>query len=161
MLNDSFKNSFTLSSDSESVDRNFVDTLLKHQVDLVSAQNISSRKYLIVAHQTAIRIGAPDKAYKIAVFDNLIVRKYHVDIDGVRYPRDGVSIDDASTDYVDQYRGLKLFFREYLGEELADLLISYTDKKTKHPIQVIDHFNPKKIPLILELEMLLMLLDCS
>ena len=51
-----------------------------------------------MAHQIAVRIGNPNKANSIAVFDNLNVIKYHIDIDGVRYPRDGVSIDYASND---------------------------------------------------------------
>ena len=74
--------------------------------------------YLIVAHQTAIRIGGPNKANNIAVLDNLNVRNCHVDIDEVRYPRDGVSVDYASNDYLDQYGGLKIFYKEYVGEDL-------------------------------------------
>ena len=54
-----------------------------------------------MVHQTAARIGVPNKAEYIAFFHNLNVRKYHVDIDGVRHPRDGVSIDYASKDYLD------------------------------------------------------------
>ena len=57
-------------------------------------------------------------------FDNLNVRKYHVDIDGVPYPRDGVSMDYGLNDYVDHHRGLKIFYKEYVGEELLDPFIS-------------------------------------
>ena len=122
MFNDSIKNSFTLSFDSWSTDRITVNTLLEYQVDVGNAQNINCPKYLIVADQTEGRIGVPNKANNVAVFDNLNVRKYHVDIDSVRYPRDGVSIDYASNDYVDQYRDLKLFCKEYVGEELPNPL---------------------------------------
>ena len=66
------------------------------------AQKINSPKYLKEAHQTTVRIGVPNKLNTVAVFDNLVVRKNHVDIDGVRYPRDAVSIDCASNDYLDQ-----------------------------------------------------------
>ena len=102
MFNDSIKNSFTLSFDSWSTDRKTVDTQLEYQVDIGSAQTINSSKYLIVAHQTADRIAVPHKANNVAVFDNLNVRKYHVDIDVVCYPREGVNIDYELTDYVDQ-----------------------------------------------------------
>ena len=93
MFNESIKNSFTLSSDSWSTDRKTVDTQLAYPVDIGSAENINSPKYLIVAHQAANGIGTPRKFDKVALFDNLNVRKSHVDIVGVRYPRDGVSID--------------------------------------------------------------------
>ena len=84
MINDSIENSFTLSFDFWSTDKKIVHTQLEYQVDVGSAQNISSPKYLILAHQTAVRIGTPKKANNDAVPNNLNVRKYHVDIDGVR-----------------------------------------------------------------------------
>ena len=45
---------------------------------------------------------------------------------------------------------------EYVGEELLNPFISYTDMKNKYPIQIIDlrfqvdHINPKKIGLFEE-----------
>ena len=108
MFNDSIKNSFTLSFVSWNTDRKTVDTQLEYQVDLVTSQYINSSKFLLVAHQTALRTGVLNKAKNVAVFDNLNVRKYHVDIDGVRYPRDGVSIEYALNDYLDEYRDIKL-----------------------------------------------------
>ena len=78
------------------------------------------------------------------------MRKYHVDIDGVRYPRDGLNTDYELNDYVDQYKDLKLFYKEYVGEKLPNLFIRYTDMKNKYPFQVIDLrfqvdiINPKK-----------------
>ena len=84
------------------------------------------------------------------VFNNINVRKYHVDFDGVTYPRDRVGIDYASIEYVDQRKDLKLFYKEYVGEEIPDTFMSFTDLKNKYPLQVIDirfqvdHFNPKK-----------------
>ena len=47
-----------------------------------------------------------------AIFDNLNLRKYYVEIDGQRYPRDGMSLNYTENDYLDQYRDLKLFFKE-------------------------------------------------
>ena len=146
----------TLSFDSLSTDRKTVDTQLEYQVDIGSAQNINNPKYLIVADQTVARIGVPNKVNNVAVFDILNIRKYNVDIDCIRYSRDGVSIDYASNDYVDQYRDLNLFYKEYVAEELLSPYISYTDTKIKYPIQVTDlrfqvgHINPKKIQLFEE-----------
>ena len=88
---------------------------------------MNSPKYLIVAHQTAVRLWVPNKANNNAVFDNRDVWKYLVDIDGVHYPRDAVNIDYGLTDYVEQYRDLKLFYKEYVGEELLSPFTSYTD----------------------------------
>ena len=59
-------------------------------------------------------------------------------------------------DYIEQYKGLKLFFKEYIGEQLMSPFISYPDMKTKYPIEIIDlghqadHITPKKIQIFLE-----------
>ena len=84
IFNSSIKNSFTSSFDSWSTDRKTVHTNMEYQVDVGSARIINSPNYLIVAHQTADRIGVPNKAENVAVFDNLNVRKYRSDYDGVR-----------------------------------------------------------------------------
>ena len=147
------KNSFILSFDSWSTDRKTVSTQLEYQVDIGSAQVFISPKYLKVAHQTEARIGPFNKEIYFAIFDNLNVRKNHVDINGVRYPRDGISIHYALNVYIDQIFDLKLFYKEFVCEELINLFISYTDMKTEYPIQIIDirvqvdHDNPKKIQL--------------
>ena len=52
-------------------------------------------------------------------------------------------------DYVDQNRDLKSFYKEYVGEELLNAFITYTDVKNNKPIQAIglrfqiDHNYPK------------------
>ena len=66
---------------------------LEYQVDIGSSANINSPKYLIVSHQTAARSGTSNKANNISIFDNLDVRKYFVEIDGVRYPKDSVHVN--------------------------------------------------------------------
>ena len=82
--------------------------------------------------------------------------KDHVDIDGVRYPRDGVNFDYGINDYVDQYRYLKFFYKEYVGEELLYPFIKYPDTKNLYSFQFIDlrfqvdHPNPKKMGLFEE-----------
>ena len=68
MFNDSVKVSFTLSFDSWTSERKTVDTQLQYQVDIGSAQKTKSPKYLIAVHQTAARIGVPNKANEIAQF---------------------------------------------------------------------------------------------
>ena len=46
---------------------------------------------------------------------------------------------------------MKLFYREYIGEPILNPPISYTDMKTKYPIEIIDlrhqsdHITAKKI----------------
>ena len=81
---------------------------------------------------------------------------FFIEIDGQRYPRDSVLTNYAENDYIDQYRDLKLFYKEYVGEELIEPFISYTDMKNKYPIQVIDlryhadHITPQKIQLFEE-----------
>ena len=97
MFNDSIENNFTLSIDSSRTDRKTVEAQVEYQVDIGNAQKIKSPKYSVVAHQTADRMAVPNKARNIAIFDNLNVRKYHVDNDGVE-----VNIDYASNDFVDQ-----------------------------------------------------------
>ena len=106
LFKDSIENSFTLSFDSWSIDRKTIDTQLKYQVDIDSAQNINCPKYLVV-HQIVARKGVPNKAKNFAVFENLDIKKYHIVINGVKYPRDSIFMFSSSNDYVDQYRGPK------------------------------------------------------
>ena len=96
------------------------------------------------------------KKINIAIFDNLDLRKYYVEIDSVRYPRDDVLVNYEENDYNQQYKDLNFFFKDYIGEPILNPLISYPDMKTKYPIEIIDlrsqkdHITPKKIQLYLE-----------
>ena len=47
----------------------------------------------------------------------------------VRYPRDEVILDYEKNQYLDQYRDLKMFYKEYVGEPLLSPFISYPDMK--------------------------------
>ena len=123
MFDDSIKNSFTLSFDSWSTDRKTVNTQLEYQVDIGTAQNINSSKYLIVFRQTAARVGVPNEKSIFAIFDILNVRHYPIDINGVRYLRDGVNIDYTSDDYLDRYRDLKQIAEMKLGKNYLILLL--------------------------------------
>ena len=130
------------------------DMIVQH--DIGSAEQVNSPRYLICSHQTKDRTNAPEKEINIAIFNNLDLRKNHVKIDSIRYPRDSLLENHEENDYIQQYRGLKVFFREYIGEPILNPLISYTDMKTKYPIEIIDlrhqpdHIKPKKIQLFQE-----------
>ena len=78
-------------------------------------------------------------------------------IDGFGYQKDAVLTNFRQIDYLDQYRVLKLFYKEHVGEELLNPPISYNDRKDKYPTQVldpnfqVDHVTPTKIQLFEEL----------
>ena len=128
------------------------------QVDIGSTQAVNSPKFLNCAHQTAARSDPPNKQKNISVFVNPDVRKYFVEVDSDRYPRDGVLTSYGLNDYLDQYKVVKFFYKEYVGEELLNPLISYLDMKNRYPIQVIDlrfqveHITPKKINCLKNIE---------
>ena len=155
MFNESIQNNYRIFFDEWYRERRIAGDQI-YQVDIGSAQSVNSPKYLICAHQTSIRADTPNKRTNISVFDHLDVRNYFIEIDGVRYPRDAVLTNYDQNDYLDQYKDVKLFFKEYIGEELLYPFISYPDMKNKYPIQVIDlrfqvdHITPKKIQLFEE-----------
>ena len=66
------------------------------------------------------------------------VRKIHIDFDGVRYPRDGMSTEYGSNDCLDHYKDIKVFHKEYVGEELFNLFLCCSDMKIKYLFQVVD-----------------------
>ena len=125
------------------------------QMDIGTSQHVNSPKYLIGAHQTRTRADTANKN-NIAIFDNLNLQKYYVEIDSVRYPRGSVLVNYEQNDYIEPYKDIKLFFKEYIGEELMSPFISYPDMKTKYPNEIIDlrhqpdHITPKKIQLFQE-----------
>ena len=126
------------------------------QVDKGSAQQVNSPNYLSCAHQMKDRIETPNKNKNNAIFDQLNFNKNYVEIDSQLYPRDGVLIDFVENDYIEQYKNLKLFFKENIGEPILSPFTSYPDMETKYPIEKIvlrhqsDHITPKKIQLFQE-----------
>ena len=144
-------NDYTFTFDSWYTERKISNDGRELQVDIGSAQHINSPKYLFGAFQTNNRIGTPNKANNPAVFDTNHVTKYFVEIDGARYPGDGVLTNFEDNSYLDQYRDLKLFYREYAGDELLPAFISCPEMKLFYPFQVtdlrfqVDHITPKKI----------------
>ena len=76
MFNESIMNTYTIIFDSWYTERKNSNEERELQVDIGSAQNINSPKYLIGVFQTQNRIGVPNKANNIAVFDTNHVTKY-------------------------------------------------------------------------------------
>ena len=155
LFNEAIQNNYKISYDEYSTERRLISDMIV-QVDIGSSQKVNSPKYLICAHQLKDRIDTPISTKNIAIFDHLNLKKYYVEIDGQRYPRDSVLPNYERNDYIEQYKGLKLFFKEYIGEQLLSPFILYTDMETKYPIEIIDlrhqpdHITPKKIQLFQE-----------
>ena len=59
-------------------------------------------------------------------------------------------------DYIQQYKDLKVFWTEYIGEPILSPLISYPEMKTNYPLEIIDlrhqsdHKIHKKVQIFLE-----------
>ena len=151
MFNEAIMNNYTITFDSWYTERKILNDGRELQVEFGSAQKINCPKYMISTFQTSDRIGTPDNAKNPAVFDTNHVTKYFVEIDEARYPNNGVLTNFEAKSYLDQYRDLKLFYKEYVGEELLPPYIYYPDMKNFYPIQItdltfqVDHISPRKI----------------
>ena len=111
LFNEATQNNYKISLDEWYTERRLISDLLV-QLDIGSAQQVNSPRYLISAHRTSLRTTTPDRKINIAIFDNLDLRKYYVDIDGQRYLRDSVLINYEENDYIRQYNDLRLFLKE-------------------------------------------------
>ena len=100
MFNEAIMNNYTITIDSWYTERKISNACRELQVDIGSAQQINSPKYLISAFQTNART-TPNKAANPAIFDDNDVTKYFVEIDGVRYPKDGVLLNFEENSYLD------------------------------------------------------------
>ena len=84
------------------------------------------------------------------------MRNYNSEKDGVHYPKNPVMVNYEEHNYLDQYRYLKLFHKEYIGEQVISPIKTYDKMKTNYPIQIIhlrfqvDHISPKNIRLFEE-----------
>ena len=92
MFNEAIMNNYTITFDSWYTERKISNDSREFQVDIGSAKNTIGPKYLISAFQTNART-TPNKASNPAIFDNNHVIKDFVEIDGIRYPKDGVLIN--------------------------------------------------------------------
>ena len=82
-------------------------------------------------------MAAPNKANNTAGFDNLDVGKNSVEVDGFRYPGDSVKVDHFTNNHLDQYRDLKPFCNEHVGELLLSPFVKFSDLKNFYPFQVV------------------------
>ena len=137
MFNESIQNNYRISYDDWYTERGAA-TDSNYHADFGRAQSVNSPLYVITVHLTAARLNASDKNENPAIFDNLDVGQNFVEIDELRYQRYSVLIKYTKTDYIDQLRYPKLFYKEYLWETSSNPVISHPDMKTKSPIQILD-----------------------
>ena len=134
MFNEATQNSYKISYDEYFTERRVISDMIT-QADILSSQQVKSPQCSNGAHQTRGRAETADKNKNIAMFDNLNLVKYYVEIAEVRYPGDGVIVYYGQDDYVEQYKDLKLYFQEFISGELMSPFISYPDMKTKYSIE--------------------------
>ena len=113
MFNETIMKNYTITFESWYTERKKSNDGRELQVDRGSAQQINGPKYLIGASQKDART-TPNKANNPA--DTNHVTKYFVEIDVVRYPKDGILTNFEDNSYLDQFRYLKLFTKVYVGE---------------------------------------------
>ena len=87
MINKATQNNYKISYDEYYTERRVKSDMIT-QADVRSTQQANSPVYLVDAHQTRARADTANKNNNIAIFDILDLRKYYVEIDGQRYPRD-------------------------------------------------------------------------
>ena len=84
------------------------------------------------------------------------VRNYYSEINGIRCPKNHVMVNFGENNYLEQYRYLKLIYKEDVGDQLLSPIITYDKMKDYYPIQIfdlrfqVDHISPKKIELFEE-----------
>ena len=92
IFNEASQNNYKISFAEWYTKKRVISDMIFHK-DIGLAQQVISPKYLIYAHQTKDSTNVPDKKVIIAIFDNLDLRKYHVEIDSLRYPRESLLIN--------------------------------------------------------------------
>ena len=92
MFNEATQNNYKISFVEWFTERRIISDTIT-QLVIGTSQHVNSPKYLIGAHQTRIRADTAKKNNNIAIFDNLNLQKYYVEIDSVRYPRDSVLVN--------------------------------------------------------------------
>ena len=74
MFDEATQNEHKISYDEYYKDKRLISDMIV-EVDIGSAQPVSSPKYLICAPQTRLRLEFPNKNIKIAIFDKRYLRK--------------------------------------------------------------------------------------
>ena len=105
MFNEATQNNYEITFDEWYTERRVISDTIT-QMDICTSQHVNSPKYLIGAHQTRTRADTANKSNNIAIFDNLSLQKFFVEIDSVRYPQDSVLINYEQNDYIEQYKDL-------------------------------------------------------
>ena len=83
MFIEATQNNYKISYDEWFTERRIISDTIT-QLDIGSSQNVQIPKHLIGAHQTKDTIDAPISTKNVAIFDNLGLRKYYIEIDGQR-----------------------------------------------------------------------------
>ena len=135
MFTEIIKDSFSLTFALWATNRKTVITDVEFLLDKGSSSNIIFPKLLIVAHET--EAGAK-KGNNLAKSDRVVIRKYFVETDGLRYPNDCIDVEYSANDYLNQIKTPDWILKDYIGELLSDPSITYPDIKNFYPIQVID-----------------------
>ena len=130
MFNEATQNNYKIAYDEYYTERRIISDMIV-QIDIGSAQQVNSPKYLISAHQMRNTIKALQKNKNNAKVDHLNLKKYYVEIDSQRYQRDSVLINYVENDYIEEYKNLKLFFKEYIGEPILSPFLFYPNMETK------------------------------
>ena len=112
MFNGATQNNYKISFKEWHTGRRVISDTIA-QLYIGTSQHVNSPKYLIGAHQTRTRADTPNKNNNIAIFDNLNLQKYYVEIDSVGNPRDSVLVNFEQSDYIEQQKDLKFFYRIY------------------------------------------------
>ena len=112
LFNEAIKENFTLSFDVWVTDRKPVNTGNEYQLVIGSASNNNFPLFLIVAHEKTQSVNPARRVnqYNNAIFDHIDAKRYFVEIDGVRYPKDPIETNFSDNKFLDQYRDPKLFF---------------------------------------------------
>ena len=110
VFNEATQNNYKIFFDEWYTERRVISDTIT-QMYIGTSQHVNGPKYLIGAHQTCTKADTANKNNNIAIFDNLSLQKYYVEIDSVRYPRDSVLINYEQNDCIEQYKDLNLFFK--------------------------------------------------
>ena len=81
MFNEATQNNYKIAYDEWFTERPIISDTIT-QLDIGSSQNVQSPEYLIGSHQTKDRIDGVISTKTDAIFDNLDIRKYYIEIDG-------------------------------------------------------------------------------
>ena len=113
MFNETTQNNYKISYHERYTERRVISDMI-NQLDIGSSQKVISPNKLIGAHQTRDRMDIPISTKNVALFDNLDIRKYYVEIDRQRYPRASSLMNYEQNDCIEQYKDIKVFFKEYI-----------------------------------------------